>query len=280
MFLSIIILFSGLAQAVIHGEDNRTDTFQSSALAQKLGRSVPALVQKHRIQQIENGKFKLTGTPMQKLGLCQDEIFAEESNIANCSASFIGKDYVLTAAHCLDERNFKCESYAVVFDYARTSIGAFEHVLDADSVYHCKEIIYSKFDQTLASEDLAIIKLDREVKDREPIRLAPDYRLKVGEPLMMIGYPMGISQKAVEGGKVLSVDRKNVSFRHDVDTFSVNSGGPMFNQLGNQIGVLVRGTGTNFSGEPCYRWTVGTSKDYSDSNDLSSLKSILSQLGI
>ena len=94
---------------------------------------------------------------------------------------------------------------------------------------------------------------------------------------MMIGYPLGISQKVVEDGKVLSVDKKNVSFKHTLDSFSVNSGSPIFSVDGKQVGVLVRGTGPNLSereGQSCSDWHVGGAKDYSEGNDLSRLPSI------
>src|SRR5690606_14930192 len=142
---------------------------------------------------------------------------------------------------------FRCSVYKIVFDYKRSSIPMQgPHVLEQDQVYSCKEVVYFDFDRTLRGVDLAIIKLDRPVVGRKPVELDLQPELRPGDPLIMIGYPMGISQKVVENGKVLSVDKKNVSFKHDLDSFSVNSGGPIFSPDGKQVGVLVRGTGPNF----------------------------------
>lgn len=269
-----MLLISHQAHAVIHGNDDRTDTIHASTLAQKLAKSSAALVQGKHFKPLPQGAFEMSGVNLAKYGLCSDQAFADEPSIATCSASFVGGNRILTAAHCLDEKEFSCEQYKIVFDYKRPSIPFSKtYTMNADQVYQCKKVIYTKFD--IFSEDLAIIELDRNVVGREPIKVDPSYQLHKGESLMMIGHPLGISQKAVEDGEILSIDRKNVSFRHNLDTFSVNSGGPIFNMSGTQVGVLVRGTGPNFErikGRECDAWGVGGDQDFSEGNDLSPLK--------
>jgi len=242
---------------------------------QELARSVPALIQKHRIHKVGENKFSLRGTPMRELQMCQDETFSDESLIANCSASLIAPDKVLTAAHCLNSVGYECSTYSVVFDYQND--GSNEYVLDGNQIYQCKKILYFDFKRDLSGVDLAVIELDRPVLDRTPVRLKKG--VSAGEELFMIGYPLGISQKVVESGKVLSVDKKNVSFKTDLDSFSVNSGGPIFNSQNEQVGVLVRGTGLNldkYGNESCYRWHRATSPtDYSAGNDLSPIPASL-----
>jgi S1-C subfamily serine protease len=127
-------------------------------------------------------------------------------------------------------------------------------------------------------EDLAIIELDRDVTNREPVTIDTSYKLTLGEPLIMIGYPLGISQKAVEVGKVTKIDVRAKIFQHTLDTFSVNSGGPIFNQKGTQIGVLVRGSGQNFTeveSKQCSEWGKMSKKDFVEANDLSGLDHFL-----
>lgn len=276
--LFVALLLSTSSNASIFGKDDRIDTINAPTNLQILARSVPALVQKTNIKKLENGSFELHGKNLTEMGFCSDETFAEEKQIANCSASFIGKNKVLTAAHCLNE-TYSCDTYNVVFDYQRTEVPMRSaHILDKSQIYSCKKVIYYKFDQSIMGEDLAIIELDRDVEDRKPIDLDLRPGLKVNDPLFMIGYPLGISQKVVDDGKVLKIDSKNVSYRHTLDSFSVNSGGPIFSSAGKQIGVLVRGTGPNFVDRPhqtCSEWHVDDGKGFSDANDLSPLKKVI-----
>lgn len=269
-----MLLISHHAHAVIHGTDDRKDTIESSALAQKLAQSSVALVHTRNFKSMPQGRFEMTGINLSQYKLCSDEAFADEPSIATCSGSLVGKNLILTAAHCINPPEFTCEKYNIVFDYKRPQIPfEMKYTLESSQVYRCQKVIYQKFD--IFSEDLALIELDRPVVGREPIKVDTAYQLQVGEPLMMIGHPLGISQKAVEDGDVLSVDRKNVSFRHNLDTFSVNSGGPIFNLKGSQVGVLVRGTGPNFmeaKGRNCDVWGIGGDQDFSEGNDLSPLK--------
>lgn len=270
-FMSILPL---VAQANIFGRDDRIDTIHASAVAQNLAPSLPALVPNSRVKGLPNGDYELTGSDLPKMGLCSDESFADEPSIANCSASLIAPDKVLTAAHCFNEDTYACPNYKLIFDYARPEIPFKKtYTMKKDQVYSCKKILHSKFD--MFGEDLAVIQLDRPVEGRTPVELILDYPFSVGEPLIMIGYPLGISQKAVEDGKVTSVNRREFSFRHNLDTFSVNSGGPIFNQKGIQVGVLVRGTGTNFDSNPnksCLGWGKAGPKDYAEANDLRGIK--------
>jgi V8-like Glu-specific endopeptidase len=282
---SILILFalvSSNTHASIFGNDDRIDTKEASPFLQNLARSVPALIQKKRMIELPDGSLKLEGPKLTKMGFCSDEPFAEERQIANCSASLIGKNKILTAAHCLDYKDYACETYSVVFDYQRHEIPmTTDHIMNAKQVYSCKKIDYYKFDETIAGEDLAIIELDRDVEGRTPVELDLSGRLRVNDPLLMIGYPLGISQKVVVDGVVTGIDKKNVSFKHTLDSFSVNSGGPIFSVDGKQVGVLVRGTGANFeerNGEECARWHIDSGNGYSDANYLSPLKRIVRKL--
>jgi V8-like Glu-specific endopeptidase len=72
-------------------------------------------------------------------------------------------------------------------------------------------------------------------------------------------------------GSVLSVDNKTNSFRHQLDTFSVNSGSAVFKALTKEIvSIHVRGTGLNYRQDKemkCNRWGKREpSKDWGEAN--------------
>lgn len=273
LILCFILFFSTSLLASIFDTDDRVDTRFSSAESQELARSVPALVHKRNVERLPDQRYKLNGIPLKNLGICSDEAFAEESIIANCSASFIGGDKILTAGHCIDSDYHRCENYNVVFDYVKG-----QDTFDPSQVYRCKRVLFHQFDETLQGIDLAIIQLDRKVKDREPIELNLNQHLKINDPLTLIGYPLGITQKVVENGRVTSLDKKNVSFHHDLDSFSVNSGSPIFSKEGKQVGVMVRGTGGNLvtsQERSCTSWHMDEGNGFSAGNDLSPLKDVL-----
>src|SRR5690606_5708358 len=147
--LGIFLSISLPAHASIFDTDDRVDTKFASIESQELAKSVPALVPKHNMTKLPDGRFKLTGIPLKNYNICSDEAFADESIMANCSASFIGEDKILTAAHCLDSEQYSCDSYSVVFDYVK-GVDTF----DASQVYHCKKVLFSEFDETLVGIDL------------------------------------------------------------------------------------------------------------------------------
>lgn len=122
-----MLLISHQAHAVIHGNDDRTDTIHASTLAEA-GESSVALVQGKHFKPLPQGAFEMSGVNLAKYGLCSDRAFADEPSIATCSASFVGGNRILTAAHCLDEKEFSCEQYKIVFDYKSANNSLFKNL--------------------------------------------------------------------------------------------------------------------------------------------------------
>lgn len=274
-----ILFFISQVLAGIFGEDSRFEGYLSAHSQQlQLARATPALIRPHVLLKQADGNYLTMPRSAEQMNICPDVQFAEQPFLANCSASLIAKDLILTAAHCIDVKGPSvCGDFKIVFDFA---MGEEIQTFKAAQVYECKKVEYYRFDLPAFKEDIALIRLDREVLDRTPIEL--DLReLKMGESLEMMGYPLGLPLKGVDAGKVTSTNLQTMSFRHDLDTFSCNSGGPVFSSEGKQVGVLVRGTTANLQkreGSRCYEWGQARHQDYAEANHLFHLKDLLNGL--
>lgn len=276
-----ILIYSQLVYAGVYGEDNRHES-QSSEVTTELkilSRSVPAIMEKSKLVKRADGDFDPQGYSMKKMGFCPGVRFEGQQYMARCSSSLIAPDLILTAGHCVDENLEQwCLEHDVVFDYA---VGLGVDVISKNNVYECEKVVYRNFEMPFG-EDLALVKLKRKVVGRELIKLGSQLP-EVTQALTMIGYPLGIPQKVVDHGEITMMGPLKVSFRHNLDTFSSNSGGPIFAMDGTQVGVLVRGTGPNqqnIPGMTCMDWGKDKITDYSEANTLLHLIPVLKGLGV
>lgn len=260
---------ANLLAVVYHGDSRVEAQLETSDFWSQIARSVPALVPKSRLKKVSGG-WKLDGPLVKDVGrLCEDEKFIDQKVIANCSASLLNETTILSSAHCFTDMHpgMTCQDYAVVFDYALTHQDD-PYFAPDENVFFCEEVLYYNFAMDF-SEDIMTFRLDRPVLDREPVTLKPS-KPELGDEITMIGYPLGIFQKFVDGGIVRTLEHDRLTFKHNLDTFSVNSGGPVFDaKTGEQVGVLVRGTGSNFQSKPnrqCSRWGVAGDGDFAEAN--------------
>ena len=88
--------------------------------------------------------------------------------------------------------------------------------------------------------DVAVIKI--EAKDLPTVRLGNPSQTKVGEPVLAIGSPFGFENTATSGivsakGRALPDDNYVPFIQTDVAVNPGNSGGPLFNEEGEVIGI-------------------------------------------
>ncbi|EQC45559.1 serine protease [Bacteriovorax sp. Seq25_V] len=276
--LAILILCQSMCFAEIFGVDDRLEAFEEmpSVLRQNLRSSV-ALVPKNRLSITDNGVSILSNSLAETLRMCENSRFSNQPLLANCSGSLVGNDTVLTAAHCLpDDKQESCDEYYYVFDYEVGGDGKVK-TLKKENIFECQKIIHHDFDTFFSKTglDLALVKLKRAVSDRTPYKVNFS-EISNGDEIFMIGYPLGAPKKVSHGATVKDSPFKN-SFSSDLDTFSVNSGSPIFDRnTGDLIGVLVRGTGANLrSVGQCNDWSYAEESGFADGNNLLSIKEIL-----
>jgi V8-like Glu-specific endopeptidase len=224
---------------VVYGTDDRTDLFHvTNPVYLKAARASAAMMANFKVANEVDGLIKLDTLPYgPTCKLCTDEKFYKQSMAANCSGFLVAKDLIVTAGHCMTSPEF-CSRYSWVFDFQVSSDEQSEYLIPKNSVYHCKEIVESKQD-TGDHLDYAVIRLDRPVTDREPVKVRRDLNTVPGTKVVLAGYPNGLPLKLAEG--LLQETNLNY-YRSNVDSFVLNSGSLIFNAItGEAEGILVGG---------------------------------------
>jgi V8-like Glu-specific endopeptidase len=275
----ILSLLTTAALANIYGEDDRVSYYEiADEKIKELADSSVALIPKHNIERLADGRFKLKAKTLKEmLGMCEDSLFSLETLTANCSAALVKDDIILSAGHCVTKNgahDMGLNDYYAVFNYRKESAEQTEFFLNPNDVYELREFVYHQFVGAYG-EDVTLIRLDRKA-DRKPLKIAKTKQTPVGTPLFILGYPLGVSLKLAMGSSILSYNHNELAFRHQLDAFSVNSGSPVFNlETLEIIGVHVRGTGGNLERSPgrtCDDWRAGDeSRDWDEANYLVNL---------
>lgn len=224
--------------AVIYGEDNRQDINQvNNQDVKKIARSTIALIAKELMTLDKQAGVYRFLKPAMSLPLCQSERFRQQSTWAHCSGSLIASDLILTAGHCvIDEED--CRSARYVFDYELSGSEQVFLSVPANQVYGCAELVYTTAKK--GPGDMAIVRLDRKVEDRSPLKIATQ-ELSFDDQVMMIGHPSGYPKKVTFDGKIRKLSDPYF-FTVAIDAYTSNSGSSVFNQKTHEIvGVLSRG---------------------------------------
>lgn len=171
--------------------------------------------------------------------VCPDVAFANSSSLSQCSGFLVGSDLLLTAGHCVKDKN-DCENVFFSFDYKNGDYQKEYLTLAKENVYRCKQVVQSNYG-IFSRTDFALIKLDRPVLNRKPLKIRRLGAVDSKDQLFVLGHPMGLPLMYQPGGKVRSNIGIN-TFVTNLDTFSGNSGSPVFNKETNVVeGILVKG---------------------------------------
>jgi V8-like Glu-specific endopeptidase len=251
MYRSLLVIFlfiyTSSASSDIFGRDNRRELRPTGPYKQ-LSQAVAVGVINSLWEKSTSDLFSLEVDRLSDF-ICPDERFADQTSIPYaCSGFLVGPDLLVTAGHCAvnfgEVRNMSegyCEAYTWYFDYFVSNMedGEIQSV-DADNIYKCKEIIYAISDERLPDKDFALIRLDRKVTGRNPLKIS-NRKVRNRDPLSLIGFPMGMPMKLTDQGRVKSTPKGETRVITSLDAFSGNSGSPVFNSRREVIGVLISG---------------------------------------
>jgi V8-like Glu-specific endopeptidase len=234
---------SAAVPKVIYGEDDRVLVENSdNDLYKKLAHSTAVQIKNDKLTfNKEAGTYTVNPEKLREsfMNVCEDERYADVINAGNCSGFLVGEDLLVTAGHCMRSK-FDCENAKWAFNYQNNSLEASGNELNASEVYSCAEIVNQSL-STVSKNDFALVKLDRKVEGREVLKFRTEGRIKIGEPLVVIGHPSGLPTVVADGAFVRTEDN-DFFFKANLDTFGGNSGSAVFNaNTGTVEGILVRG---------------------------------------
>ncbi len=231
--------------AIVYGEDDRLDVYAhpDALWRERVKASSIALIQPRFLQRPPSGRVSVsTETLAERNGLCPGEAFADQPASADCSATLIDRDLVLTAGHCFEDDQ-GCDTYSYVFDYFYASEGQLEPLSAAD-VFGCRDFVTRRVSPKNAGKqiDFAIVQLDRPaLAPREPASISPSV-LKNGDAVVTLGFTSGLPAKIDSGSQVIDARAATMDyFKLNSDTFAGSSGSGLFDRQGGLVGVLVRG---------------------------------------
>ena len=232
---------------VFYGEDDRYNIENSpDTRFQILGRSVAHMVKQELLAPAFGGVLtKISVRPLhERFNICLDQRYAKNISAGNCSGFLVAPDLLVTAGHCV-WGHVSCAENKWIFDFRNDFIynGGNPDLafVSTEDVYGCKEIVNRKYARETTKNDFALIRLDRPVTDREPLKFRTKGKIKDDSEIVMIGFPLGLSAKISYQAKIIENDNP-FYMKTNLDSFTGNSGSPVFNKkTGIVEGILVRG---------------------------------------
>ncbi|MDC0253468.1 trypsin-like peptidase domain-containing protein [Bacteriovoracales bacterium] len=228
-----------LSGKVIYGTDDRYDVEDFPLKRfRKYARSTAAQISRDILKK-EGDFYSLRGKKLSDKGICKEEKFSNQVSPANCSGFLVGEDILVTAGHCMQSEE-DCLYYQWVFGFKKGKDSMSMKKFPLENVYSCKKILVSKYDP-IEREDYAVVKLDRAVFNREPLKFRKRGKIADETSVIAIGHPSGLPTK-IAGNARVRQNGHTIFFNANLDTFAGNSGSPVFNKKSGLVeGILVRG---------------------------------------
>ena len=245
--------------SVIYGVDNRAEYYELTPGSdlQRLAHSSVALFDDQDVTLRADGYYEVYyGLSFASaFGLCSSEPYRIQPVSAKCSGFQVGERLIATAGHCVDD--FSCGSTKFIFGYWMLDETTLRGILPPDDVYTCARVVARVEDATL---DYAVVEVDRPIVGHEPLEIRREGAIGAGDPLAIVGHPVGLPLKVADGAVVRQNDHPYY-FEANLDSYSGNSGSAVVDPDTLMVeGILVRGN-TDFvrvgkGRKACYRSNV------------------------
>lgn len=215
-------------QQLLATDDRKDLDGQPAKIVDNAG-AVAAVIPIVALTEREDGKFVL-GAPTlgERYGLAPTEKFGDQPAVAQGTAFLIREDLIVTAAHVVGTPD-SLERHVFVFGF-RMNGDRPVRVFDPADVFTATLLA--------TSSELAVLRLDH-ATTRKPLALRMDVPVAKGEPLYIIGHPVGLPAKVADNASVIDATDPGL-FKADLDAMACNSGSPVFNADDHTVvGVLI-----------------------------------------
>jgi hypothetical protein len=230
--------------------DKTVDQFKRAKI-NVLARSVAGIMYSDQLLGTKKGTYLIKTEPFRKRHqLCSNESFADQPTVMWCSAVLVAPNLLATAGHCVNGRPLA--DLRFIFNWGMIKKGDIKTTVTVDSVYRATRILGMNY--TLDAADWALVELDRAVSGVQPVKIRRQDKIRDFEDVYVLGHPCGLPMKYADGAKVRT-NTDDAFFVANLDTFSGNSGSPVFNYSDDTLeGILVRGE-PDFDHQPegCYK---------------------------
>lgn len=247
---------AGQSGKVIYGSDDRLDVYEETDLERRTwAESVCALVDATALQENDDGTFTLSPGAFTVWGYppCEEEPFASQPIAAYCSGFMVAEDLIATAGHCIWQADLPLMYFVFGFEMLDETTPRLTY--NADQVYRGVAIVVRQLSQ---GRDFAVVRVDRPISVAAPLPLRTEGDITLGEPVGVIGHPVGLPKKIAFGENTVVRANDDVRFfAANLDSYGGNSGSPVFNAVTGLVeGILVRGNSDFIVTETCFRSNV------------------------
>ncbi len=195
-------------------------------------------------------------------GLSERERFREEPACGFGTAFLVGDQLALTAAHCIYDEVTQTlkpdiKHFRLIFDFYMTrcaecpKLNHNEWNCDFSKDTYSFTVLAYKYIRGM--EDWAILKLDKKVEGRQPLKINFGYEVSVGrnalvaDDVYMLGHPFGLPLKYTRDAVVIEQIPTSTYFTSNLDAFIGNSGSPVFlSKTHEVVGMLFMGDMEDF----------------------------------
>jgi len=268
ILLSVAAIRISYAVVMIYDKDDRMGYGDPMVTSNedRAADTTAILVRPRYFEKSADGKsFDLPGgnviDPTTGTGLCASERFSDEPNPGFCSGFRVAETKIATAGHCIVTQA-DCRNTWFVFGFYKKPGNKYpEKAIPRDNVYRCVRTIDGI--QNSKGPDWRVVEVDRKISFGtdvilRTVTMKPELRL--GDKLVVIGYPLGLPVKITDKAVVHKI--LHGFFVANSDTFYGNSGSAVFDEAalneGRLLvdGILARGAPDFSSTDPCFKSRV------------------------